>query len=179
MNTLALLLATAVATSAPECLPTQEAKKILQLTNEPPTPHGMIIGYGSDWSAKFLVKRTTHRLPVFGVPSKEGTETTTYVASSQQRTCWKKIEANTCSVLESTISTLKVRSYSVMYKRDGLTKSGADHPSFALLHAQDGDGNVTKLISTDSIHPLMGDISKAFSDLKQCTRDVDEAAGGL
>ena len=178
MSILAILLATAAPAVAPECLPTPDADKILKVVRESPTPRGMIIGLGSDWGSRLLVVKTTHRLPSYiGVSAKEGTEEVTYIASSQQNTCWKKIEASNCPSLKSEIETLSVRSYSVMYKREGLRQNGFDHPPYALLHSVDGDGNATKIISTHSVHPLMGDIAELFEGIKSCTKEVNEQSG--
>jgi hypothetical protein len=179
MSLLAIVLAVATADQPPICVPTQEAREILKFTEERPTPRGMIIGSGSDWGAKFLVVRTTHRLAGFGVPPTEGTETVTYITTWRERTCSKKLEKRSCPTLEGALRTLRARSYGVMYNRDGLVPHGADHPPFALLHAQDGDGNTTKIVSTHSDHPLLNDVSYAFSDLKSCTKDADELSGGL
>jgi len=172
MNLLAFLLASATS-ATPHCVASDEATTLLAATRETPTPLGLIVGTGSDWGAKFLIVSTTHHLGVPGIPTREGTERITYYAAGRRLTCSKALERSTCPALDLELRTYRDRAYPVMHKRSGLRAGAAYHPPFALLHTQDGDGNVTRIVSTQSEHPLMHDTAQTFSAIASCTTDVD------
>lgn len=176
MNLLAFLLAAATS-ATPHCVAGDEAATVLAATRETPTPLGLIVGTGSDWGAKFLIVSTTHHLGVPGIPMREGTERITYYAAGRQLTCSKVLERSTCPGLDLALRAYRDRAYAVMHNRLGLRPGAAYHPPFALLHAQDGDGNLTRIASTQSEHPLMHDAARTFDDIASCTADVDMRTG--
>lgn len=176
MNLFALLLA-ATTPITPHCVAGDEAATALAATRETPTPLGLIVGTGSDWGAKFLIVGTTHHLGVPGIPTREGTERITYYAAGRQLTCSQVLERSTCPALDLELRAYRDRAYAVMHNRSKLRAGAAYHPPFALLHAQDGDGNVTRIVSTQSEHPLMHDTAQTFSAIASCTADVDMRIG--
>jgi hypothetical protein len=66
-----------------------------------------------------------------------------------------------------------------MFNPSQLRDRSTFHPPFALLHAQDADGNVIKINASWPGHPLMRDAYETFESIGSCTKDVDEAVGGL
>jgi hypothetical protein len=176
MSMLALLLAAATSTT-PHCVAGDEAAPVLAATRGTPTPLGLIVGTGSDWGAKYLIVSTTHHLGVPGIPTREGATRITYYAAGRHLTCTKVLESSTCPGLDAAFRAYHDRSYAVMHNQSRLRTGAAYHPPFALLHAQDGDGNLTKIVSTQSEHPLMRDTAGTFADIASCTADVDTQTG--
>ena len=177
--TLALLLQATV-TQAPkkvepfQCSSGQEARQLLEPASKTPAPLGMVIGAGSDWGTKFLVVHTTNYLAVPGIKSREGTTTITYYETARDRACSRELTKSNCPNLEPALDVLKTRSYSVMHNRTSLREGYAYHPPFAFLHIQDGDGNITRISSGISGHPVASDVYQVFKNIERCTADLEK-----
>ena len=157
-----------------QCSSGKEAVELFKPTTQAPTPMGMIVGAGSDWGTKYLVVHTTNYLAVPGIKTRQGSTTVTYYQTFRDHVCTRELTKTNCSALDSALNTLKNRSYAVMNNRTELREGYAYHPPFAVLHVQDGDGNITKISSNWPGHPVMDDVYLVFKNIERCTADIEK-----
>ena len=176
---LAILLQSAVTpatapANAPVCHDGHDATtKLTQAVQQVPAPLGLVIGAGSDWGSEFLIVKSSHHLGVPGIPTRHGSTTTTYYQAARDRVCEMELTNRNCPALGQAVTSLQSRSYAILHNRSDLRGGYAYHPPYAFVHAQDGDGNVTKITATWTGHPLMSDTSKFFQSIKACTTEIE------
>lgn len=178
MSVLALLLAAASTSApAPTCVTGAAAEQVLKPTREGARPLGLVIGLGGDWASRYLVLTTTHRLAFPGIDTARGSEAATYYATMRGTTCFQEITLDSCPSLRPEIEAYRARAYPVMFNRTALREGSVSHPTFAVLRAQDGDGNTTNTSVGWHGHPLINDAAHTFRAISACTQGVDQAAG--
>jgi len=176
LGPLVLMLAASTTGAEPRCVVSDsETMALLEATQQNPTPLGIILGASSDWITRYIVVRTTHALPSPGFAGREGSEKITYYVSGSNATCMQEIDPASCPALNLELRAYRERSYEAMHNRSHLRSDAPYHPLFAMLHAQDGNGNLTKIVANWS-HPLVRDVEQTFSRIKACTREADDRA---
>lgn len=169
----------ATPSNAPVCHSGHDATtEFTKTVQEPPAPLGLVIGTGSDWDSKFLVVKTSHYLGVPGIPTRPGSTTITYYQTAHDRVCEKELTSKNCPLLEQALATMQSHSYALFHNRSDLRGGYAYHPPYAFVHAQDGDGNVTKISAAWPGHPLMSDASEFFQSISSCTTEIEGTLHG-